>query len=224
MNWEKSENIPELKNGDPLHIVYGTHTFTDSLSLEKILTPEELIYSEKLRGEGQKNTWLSCRATLRLILGTYLNKEPMEVEFVKSRFGKLSLVDSNLFFNVSHSSHSFLLGFCTNGRIGVDIEKLSGREDLPALIEYAFSEEEANYCQTGNLTERFAEIWTLKEAFLKAMGIGLVDDLKSITVIGNQQNNISRLKFNHQTFQCPNGETGTIIYRNCKTLRFVWLD
>ncbi|MDP3913208.1 MAG: 4'-phosphopantetheinyl transferase superfamily protein [Bacteroidota bacterium] len=223
MNWQKSGNIKEITGSKDLLIVYGTNSLAENLDLHEILTSEELIYAERLRGPGQKSTWLSCRAGLRLVLGSYLSINPQIIEFEKNRFGKLHMVDSKLFFNVSHSNNSFLLGFNHSGRIGVDIEKLSGREDIPSLIKYAFSDAESNYCKSGNLAERFTEIWTLKEAFLKAAGVGLVEDLTSVTVTGSAENNLSQLNLNQESFLCPNGETGSIVFKNKLPLKFSWI-
>ncbi|NEW81816.1 MAG: 4'-phosphopantetheinyl transferase superfamily protein [Mariniphaga sp.] len=224
MKWENSVNLPYLnKNEDAMVIIYGTDFHINSPTFPEILTHEELIYSEKFKNGGHKISWLSCRATLRLILGNYLNKNPTEVELKKGRFGKLYLPATDLFFNVSHSNNAFLLGFSVGGRIGVDIELLDGSEDLSSMVSYAFSEVEAKSCNYGQKCERFTEIWTLKEAFLKAIGIGLVDKLTAITVIECEQNEIMRLKLNQKSFICPNGETASIVYRKNKTVKFIWL-
>ena len=219
----KTGVLPELINRQDLLVIYGTNSLKNQFDTARLLTPEELSYSERLRGPGQKETWISCRAVLRLILGLYLNHNPIDIEFKKGRFGKLYVMDCDIFFNVSHSGNSFLLGFNPQGRIGVDIEKLSGKEDLPALIAYAFSEKEANYCHTDKIVERFTETWTLKEAFLKSVGVGLVDELKSISVNGTSENSILQQKLNHQSFYCPNNETGSIVYRNHPPLKFIHL-
>jgi 4'-phosphopantetheinyl transferase len=149
--------------------------------------------------------------------------DPKTIEFQIGKFGKLHIKNCHLFFNVSHSNNSFLLGFNHFGRIGIDIEKLSGREELPSLINYAFSEEEADYCNKGILPERFTEIWTLKEAFLKAVGVGLVDELPAIRVKGSNDNYINRLILNQKSFLCPNGETGSIVYKKKQSIKSIWL-
>ncbi|MBW8331757.1 MAG: 4'-phosphopantetheinyl transferase superfamily protein [Prolixibacteraceae bacterium] len=220
MNWLKSDSLQEITGSNDLVIVYGTNSMAENPDLHEILTPEELIYADRLKGSGQKSTWLSCRSALRLILGSYLKKPPIEIEFRKGRFGKPFIVGTNLCFNVSHTNRSFLLAFNSSGRIGVDIEMLTGKEDLQLLIRYAFSDAETNYCNNGNLAERFTEVWTRKEALLKAAGIGLVDQLTAITVTGTTGNDISRLKLNSKTFTCPNGETGSIVYRKDQPIRF----
>ncbi len=223
--WEfiKAENISAITNKDDLPVIYGTNLLTSELPFKEVLTPEELSYSERLKGLGQKETWVCCRTSLRLVMGSYLNRKPIDIEFKKGRFGKLHIENCRISFNLSHSGNSFLLGFNSNGRIGIDIEKLSGKEDLPRLIDYAFSENEAKYCSNGEIAERFMETWTLKEAFLKAVGVGLVDNLELITVNGTPDNNIVQLKLNQETFPCPNGETGSIVYKNNLPLKFIHL-
>jgi len=224
MKWVKSVKIPDLsKERESLVIIYATDYQSNLLDLKKILLPQELAYTDRLRNEDQKRTWLSCRATLRLILGAYLNKKPFEVELRIGRFGKLYLPESNLYFNVSHSNDAFLLGFSFGGRIGIDIELLNGSEDLPSMVKYAFSEIEAQYCQYGENPVRFTEIWTSKEALLKAAGVGMVDCLSSITVSENVTNDISRYKLKQKSFLCPNKETGSIVYRGNKIVKFLYL-
>lgn len=224
MIWVKCNDIQKTPRNDHLWIVYGTNSLADHLPFNDILTVDELIYAERLKGPGQKSTWLSCRATLRLILASYLSLNPQVIEFKKGRFGKLYVANCNLFFNVSHSTYSFLLGFNPLGRIGVDMEKLSGREDLPSLIQYAFSEKEADYCIKGDSGQRFTEIWTLKEAFLKAVGVGLVDQLPSINTYGLENNLITKLYLNSKSFICPNGETANIVFKKSSPIIFNWYN
>ncbi len=223
INWEKSVHIPVLTGNRQVLVVYGTNKLAETSAVHEILTPEELKYAERLRGEGQKSTWIACRTNLRLILSTCLDKTPKEIEFRKSRFGKPYLVHPDLCFNSSHSKSAFLLGFSFGGRIGIDIELLNGSEDLPSMVQYAFSESETEYCLQGKSPERFTEIWTLKEAFLKAVGIGLVNDLTAVSVAGTSSESIERFRLNQKSFRCPNGETGAVVYRNNQPLKFTWL-
>jgi len=225
MNWEKSENIAEIiRVKDCLLVLYGTSACANTLPVIEILSPDEIRYSERLKNDRQKGTWLSCRSTLRQIMGSVLNLNPAEIEFKKGRFGKLYVAGSNLFFNVSHSRSAFLIGFNSDGRIGIDIELLNGSEDLPLLVSYAFSAVESNYCQNGANLVRFVETWTLKEAFLKATGVGLLDQLSGITVLGGPKNEITQHHLNHKSFVCPNGEFGSIVYRNKKKIRFIQMS
>jgi 4'-phosphopantetheinyl transferase len=224
MTWETSAELPKIGITPNILVVYGTPRPSDFVQMNAVLSLEELAKANRIRINNQKNTWIACHVTLRQMLGTFLDRHPREIDIRKNRFGKPYLADSNLFFNISHTNNAFLLGFSLDGKIGVDLEELSGREDLPSLIEYAFSEEEAAYCQYEKIPERFLEIWTLKEAYLKAAGVGLIDHLGAINVTSNPTNDISEKRLLRQTFICPDGETASIVYRNPQNITTIWLQ
>lgn len=222
MIWKMTNNLSTFECHDDIFIVYGQNSISDSLVLSEILIPDELIFSERLKGEEQKETWLSCRASLRLILATILNVNPKFIELQKGKYGKLYIANSNLFFNVSHSKNAFLIGLSNKGRIGIDIEILTGFEDLPSLVNFAFSKEEAKYCHYGKSPDLFTKVWTLKEAFLKAAGVGLIDKLSGISVVGNLNNDILHFAMYQKSFLCPNGEIGSIVYRKKNKIKYIW--
>jgi len=213
MNWINiAENIFTL-SFDDVSIFYGTNSLADQSSISGFLTPNELSFSAKLKDSENKKTWIACRATLRQLLGDYLKVSPLEISFKKGKYGKPYLTESSLNFNVSHTRTSFLLGFNKFGRIGVDIEKLFGREEIQEIISLMFSNNEVEYCSSIAGNKGFLDIWTLKEAFLKASGIGLIDNLKYISVIDAANNNIiNRFNLKSKTFTSPNGETGAVVY------------
>jgi phosphopantetheinyl transferase len=218
MIWKSSAEISKSTLNQNITIIYGTGISTAAKFTADLLTKEEWAYSSRIRNTGQRNTWISSHAVLRQVLGTWFDLNPREIVFKKNRFGRPYVAKSNLFFNLSHTDSSFLLGFNVDGKIGVDVEYLIGNEDLASLVEYAFSPAETDYCQNGDLADRFLEIWTLKEAFLKAAGVGLVDNLARINVIGDEGNELDLRRLNKKTFLCPNGETASIVYRNDKTV------
>ena len=224
MNWSSLANIGDISIGiNSVSICYGTDSLASSWNLAEILTVDELSSANKLRNELQRSTWRSCRAALRLILGTYFGIKPAEIQLKTNHFGKLFVSNSNLSFNVSHTDKSFLLGFNFGGRIGVDLEYLTGKEDRPLLVGYAFSWQETDFCNQGSTAENFLRIWTLKEAYLKATGVGLVDYLKSVNVYGISDSEIEARQLSQETFTCPGGETASIVYRNEKLINYIWL-
>ena len=224
MYWERTSQLPKISKSQDILLVYGTFRPDDLKLMSRILTPEELQIAEKLRHEEQKNTWISCHITLRLMLGEFLNIDPRNIVFARNRFGRPYLQDSYLFFNISHTKSSFLLGFNNGFKIGVDLENLSGEEDLPALIDYSFSEAEAEYCLNGgDILTRFLELWTLKEAFLKYSGIGLTDYLKQINICGSESNELISNDLNYNTLICPKDETCSVVFSNNQSLNCQWL-
>jgi 4'-phosphopantetheinyl transferase len=224
MYWEKTTKLPKISSCQDILMIYGMFKPSDLESMSRILTPEELNFAGRLKQEHQRNTWISCHITLRLMLGEFLELNPQNIVFRKNRFGKPYLQGSNLSFNISHTYSSFLIGYYHGGKIGVDLENLAGNEDLPSLIDYAFSDAETEYCQNGDQQSvRFLELWTLKEAFLKYSGIGLTDFLKSINVYGSEENELIFNKLNYSTFIGPNNETCSVVYPGHPSISCFWL-
>ena len=93
--------------------------------------------------------------------------------------GKPSIPDCPLHFNLSHCGNVILAAFSPD-EIGADIELInrSGRKQ----VMRAFMPDEQDYINwAANEIEarrRFAEIWTIKEAFLKFTGAGLSGGLQ----------------------------------------------
>lgn len=85
-------------------------------------------------------------------------------------------------FNISHSG-KWVVCAISDALIGIDIEKI--KETNFKVAKRFFSEEE--YIDLSNKesvskTEYFYDIWTLKEAYLKAIGTGLTVPLRSFTL------------------------------------------
>lgn len=95
-----------------------------------------------------------------------------------NKYGKPFLKDyKNLYFNISHCRE---LAVCAieKSEVGVDVESI--REYRAGVLRRAFSEKEKNIFENSeNSDEMFFRIWTLKESFVKALGIGISYPLKS---------------------------------------------
>ena len=84
-------------------------------------------------------------------------------------------------FNLSHTTGLVVCAVGLDGAIGVDVEDLTRRAADPALAVNYFAPEEVAWLEAGSQEQRqvrFLELWTLKEAFIKAKGKGLSIPLK----------------------------------------------
>src|SRR5439155_15428011 len=76
-------------------------------------------------------------------------------------------------------SHTHGLVACAVTRgadVGLDVERIDRGVDARAIAARYFTEAEATFIESGPDGDpqlRFAEVWTLKEAFVKAVGRGL---------------------------------------------------
>lgn len=92
----------------------------------------------------------------------------------KTDYGKPYLADyPDIYFNLSHSK-GIAACIIENRECGIDCEKV--REYRPNVMKRAFSEKEQAAVEAAPENERdmlFFSLWTLKEAYVKAIGKGL---------------------------------------------------
>lgn len=139
------------------------------------------------------------------------NIKNCNIRFEKNEHGKLYLADSqDLYFNISHSQNAVVVAFSRHEN-GVDIEKIRNI-DLN-IAKYCFSIEENEYIRNSiNQLSSFWEIWTKKEAYLKYVGVGIFNRLKTFNVLNNQINSIIHtMKYNQFVISCccPENERTT---------------
>lgn len=121
-----------------------------------------------------------CRGILRVLLGSYLRLDPENIGFVYGQKGKLTLAEGMgyppLNFSLAHCRGSAILAFVLCREVGVDIEYTSSGIDVRGISRRFFAPgERANLKSLPPKARlrRFYQIWTLKEAVLKAAGSGL---------------------------------------------------
>jgi 4'-phosphopantetheinyl transferase len=127
-----------------------------------------------------KRQYLVTRALVRSVLAYYSNIHPKEFSFRKNAWGRPEIENTGsppgLTFNLSHTDGMVvcLIGF---GReIGVDVEFIDRPIMVPELAKSSFSQLEYEAISKLSGAEQrnlFFEIWTLKEAYVKARGMGL---------------------------------------------------
>lgn len=124
---------------------------------------------------------LLSRILMRKVLSQYLDLAPEELEFDSGPHGKPSLVIGldlqPLHFNLSHSSGQVVLAVTRHEETGIDIEDCRKIRRVEGLARRNFTEAEfANVCSgdAENGLQAFYKIWTLKEAYIKARGFGLI--------------------------------------------------
>jgi 4'-phosphopantetheinyl transferase len=87
-----------------------------------------------------------------------------------------------LYFNLSHS-HNLLICVISEKQVGIDVEFIKKYTVSDKLVAF-FSNIEWAYIQSfQNKAHPFYELWTLKESYLKYLGVGLKKRLKSFEII-----------------------------------------
>ena len=130
-----------------------------------------------------------CRAALRAALCGQLGCRNEELAFETSHHGKpVAVVGGSaapVSFNVSHSGNHGLIALAPEGRIGVDVEQRDTRHDPDGPIRTVFAPvERADLAAAHGAckVDLFLTLWTLKEALIKALGVGLSLDLSAFEI------------------------------------------
>jgi 4'-phosphopantetheinyl transferase len=167
----------------------------NSGELKGFLSVHELARAEQLHFEEDRNTYICCHALLRLILSSRLNVEPRKISIVRERNNKPYLRGNPLYFNVSHTRKAFAFAI-SPGYVGIDLENVNRDVHLASFLNTSFNAGERSFIKEyrNEARNRFFLLWTRKEALLKAIGTGIVIDLKQIKV-SEEINLINKLVF-----------------------------
>lgn len=151
---------------------------------ERLLTQDERAQWLRFVFEKDRHTYLVSRALLRTVLGDALSIPPEEVRFAKSNKGKPFLDHPEagpLSFNLSHCAGMAVLAVTRHGQVGIDVESTTRTAPL-SIANHYFTVQETKAlmdCAEASRNERFFDLWTLKESYIKATGQGLSTALDS---------------------------------------------
>ncbi|MEO7081748.1 MAG: 4'-phosphopantetheinyl transferase superfamily protein [Flavobacteriales bacterium] len=148
----------------------------------KLLDEEELARAERFRFPKDRNRYILGHGLLRETLGHYLGLSAKELILRRGEFGKPFLEGNPVHFNLSDTKDAVLVAVAMEP-IGADIETMTRSTDHERVAEHYFTASEVvSIAAATDGKRRFLELWTRKEAVLKACGVGIMDDLKSLNV------------------------------------------
>jgi 4'-phosphopantetheinyl transferase len=149
-------------------------------ALEGLLPPDEIERADRFRFPEHRARFVAARGTLRRILGLHLRLAPESLRFSYGEHGKPALaapLGTDLEFNVSHSSDLALYAVAMGRAVGVDVERVKSEGSWLQIAERYFAPHEAAYLASlpvAAAREKFFELWSGKEARMKARGTGLL--------------------------------------------------
>ncbi len=154
------------------------------------LSADERSRAERFKFDEPRIRLVRCRRALRFIMARWLNSDPAAIAFDYGEYGKPRLSTSSpaLTFNVSHSHDWAVIAVTASGDLGADVERCDPRTSWPGLARRFYSQREVDtlFALAPELQlAAFYQIWTGKEAFIKAIGRGLSFSLNSFSVQGD---------------------------------------
>lgn len=140
------------------------------------LSPAEIRKADRYMRPSDRHLSLVSRALVRYLIARVTGQDPRSFRFSTNDHGKPYLVQwPDIHFNLSHSRGRAVCALGRRGAVGVDVEDVGRNTDF-SIANRFFSSAEAALISKASAAEKkrlFFDIWTLKEAYVKAVGKGL---------------------------------------------------
>lgn len=159
-------------------------------AIESILSEDELTRAAQYRFEPARNEFMSARVGLREVLSCYLQVPASDIRFVYGAHGKPAIEEAcshnvrGLYFNISHTSGLAVCAISMEMEVGIDVERIRETVGCREIVRRFFPLEDDLFCKRlppSATSEFFFKCWTAKEAYVKARGYSLADELERPT-------------------------------------------
>lgn len=140
---------------------------------------------------------------VKTIIADKLDINIKHIEFDRNQYDKPYIKNQpQIDFNISHSGE-YVVCAIDNRPIGIDIEKVKYIE-YEEMARNFFDAREFDYIVNQDLNyqiDRFYEIWTLKESYIKCCGQGLSIPLNSFSIEVDKYENVKPIR-NNKNIEC----------------------
>ena len=184
-----------LLANDEIHVWLMRRPSTRDASLHILTTADEQQRANGMISQRRQCEWLAGRALLRQCLGYYTGCDGLELMFNKTEAGKPFLDQPDTpAFNLSHGPGWIACVVADAENIGIDIDSEARRnrtEDIAARYFHDLEKAAMSAADSNEIRQQFFfRQWTLKEAYIKALG-----------------ETINSMRLEELVFVCKSGET-----------------
>jgi len=146
-------------------------------SWASVLSQDELHRLHQFRFQMDRARYLAAHALLRIAVSRSIGMPARSLRFKTNEHGKPSLDHPiGVQFNLSHTRHLAACVISHRGEIGLDVEGFDRSQEIAEVGSEVFSATELAELATLSGVQRDVrrtQLWTLKEAYVKALGVGL---------------------------------------------------
>ncbi|MFZ4538299.1 4'-phosphopantetheinyl transferase family protein [Propionivibrio sp.] len=155
-------------------------TFQATPAALALLNAKERAQQQRFIPPAKRHEYLVTRVLVRTVLGEALGVAPQALQFVCNEWGRPALasvlMSAPIHFNVSHTDGLVVCLVSTENEVGVDTELFARAPRLLALAPEVFAPQELVELAAlpiEDQAQRAVILWTLKESYIKARGMGL---------------------------------------------------
>jgi phosphopantetheine--protein transferase-like protein len=142
--------------------------------------------AEQFKHLGARNQFIVARTLLYQYLKGLFAPDEFPPSLSRNEFGRLFLADNHVDFNISHTEGLVGITFSASASVGLDVETSQRKGSHLDIADRFFHPIEVAQITAGRneieQTELFFRHWTMKEAYVKAIGNGLRKSLQSFYV------------------------------------------
>jgi len=155
--------------------------------MRSVVSSEERDRAQRFRRPEHRTQFIVRRACLRHVLARYVTCPPQQLVFLENDFGKPSLAvapGAGIQFNTSHSDGLGVVAVTAGRSVGIDVERQRASLDTTDIAELFAAHETRALSAVDEAGRRrlFFTLWSCKEAWLKARGVGLSAPLDSCRI------------------------------------------
>lgn len=156
------------------------------LAYSAVLSSTEIERLNRFHFEKDQHSYLVSHALLRHALSKYSTIDPSQWDFFYNSHGKPDLkinadnksFDPEIKFNLTHTKGLCACVLTINRLCGIDAEYIYRKNNLAGVARRMFANKELEVIQKSGNEKLFYDFWTLREAYVKALGTGLTGSSK----------------------------------------------
>ena len=173
---------------DSVHVwVADVRLAPDDLSaLERVLAADERERARRFRFTRDHRTYVAAHWLVRRVVSRYLDVTPHVLQFTTNPYGKPELDGCrDLRFNLSHSHDVVAVAVAKSREVGIDVEQIRPELATAEIARRFFAPTEVaelDRLEGMDFVHAFFACWTRKEAYIKAVGLGLSLGLDTFAV------------------------------------------
>jgi len=183
----------EILGPDDVHVFWlPTSAIAGELATacEALLNDEEKERRARFVFDKNRHEYLVTRTLVRTTLSRYAHVRPSAWRFVPNQYGRPEIAGPEgaprLHFNLSNTVKLVALIVSRDREVGIDVENSTRSGETVGIADRFFSERETKDLRAlavEHQRHRFFEYWTLKEAYIKARGMGLSLPLEAFSFL-----------------------------------------
>lgn len=166
-----------------------------------LMAPEEAVKQARFHFPEGRHEYLLTRALVRTVLSRYAPVAPAAWTFVLGSHGRPEIAGPRggppLRFNLSNTRGLIVCLVALERDVGVDVEDTARQTETVEIADRFFSPAEVRALRahpTAQQRDRFYDYWTLKEAYIKARGMGLALPLDQFSFHLDERSSMERPK------------------------------